>query len=113
MAAASNGSEYFEFDVESQADVFSRPSNAENVEEDEEELMWAAIERLPSQKRTNFALLRRTISETSGGIQTTETVDVRKLDRVNRELLVKKALATSEQDNFKLLTGIKERLDRY
>lgn len=113
MAAASNGSEYFEFDVESQTDVFSRPSNAENVEEDEEELMWAAIERLPSQKRTNFALLRRTISETSGGIQTTETVDVRKLDRVNRELLVKKALATSEQDNFKLLTGIKERLDRY
>ena len=86
-----------------------RPSNAESVEEDEEELRWAALERLPSMKRKNTALLRRTPSNSGGD----ETIDVRKLTRSKRELVVKNALATSEQDNYRLLSAIKERLDRY
>jgi hypothetical protein len=40
-------------------------------------------------------------------------IDVRRLDRHKRELVVKKALATNAQDNYKLLSAIKERLDRY
>lgn len=112
--AASNGSEYFELDVEAgHGELFSRPSNADEVARDEEELLWAAIERLPSQKRTNFALLRKAASKSAGGQgEKTETVDVRKLDRYNRELVVKNALATTEQDNYILLSAIKERLDR-
>lgn len=110
MAAASNGSEYFE--IEAGSESFARPSNAESVAEDEDELMWAAIARLPSQKRSNMALLRKKGSDRQGGAKT-ETVDVRKLDRTNRELVVKKALATTDQDNFLLLSAIKERLDRY
>ena len=86
-----------------------RPSNAESVEEDEAELRWAALERLPSMKRKNTALLRRTPSNSGGD----ETIDVRKLTRSKRELVVKNALATSEQDNYRLLSAIKERLDRY
>ncbi|XP_059660861.1 ABC transporter G family member 31 [Cornus florida] len=110
--AASNGSEYFEFEIETGSEGFARPSNAESVAEDEDELLWAALGRLPSQKRTNFALLRRSASESDSGEEKTETIDVRKLDRFNRELVVRNALATSEQDNFKLLSAIKERLDR-
>ncbi|KAK4492092.1 hypothetical protein RD792_002889 [Penstemon davidsonii] len=111
--AASNGSEYFELDVEFEGEnSFARPSNAESVANDEEELRWAAIERLPSQHRSNFALLRRSASQSDGGEEFTDTVDVRKLDRFNRELVVKRALATTAQDNFILLSGIKERLDR-
>ncbi|GFP80592.1 ABC transporter g family member 31 [Phtheirospermum japonicum] len=113
--AASNGSEFFELGVESEAEnTFSRPSNAEAVAEDEEELRWAAIERLPSQQRSNFALVRRTASNSGGGggEESTDTVDVRKLDRFNRELVVRRALATTAQDNFQLLSGIKERLDK-
>ncbi|PON60434.1 ABC transporter-like [Trema orientale] len=106
--AASNGSEYFEFEIEAGTESFARPSNAESVAEDEEELLWAALARLPSQKRSNFALLRKTPSGRGG----TETIDVRKLDRQGRENLVKKALATTDQDNFKLLSAIKDRLDR-
>ncbi|PSR86164.1 ABC transporter G family member 31 like [Actinidia chinensis var. chinensis] len=109
--AASNGSEYFELDMEAGIDTFTRASNAQSVREDEDELLWAALARLPSQKRTNFALLRRTASESDSGEERTETVDVRKLDRLNRELVVKRALATSEQDNYKLLSAIKKRLD--
>ncbi|GAY38373.1 hypothetical protein CUMW_036200 [Citrus unshiu] len=100
--AASNGSEYYEIEIEG----FAPPSNAE---EDEEELMWAAIARLPSQKQRNYALLRRT---SSGDEAKTETIDVRKLSRSHRELVVKKALATNDQDNYRLLSAIKERLDR-
>ncbi|KAJ9698671.1 hypothetical protein PVL29_007638 [Vitis rotundifolia] len=109
--AASNGSEYFEFEMGSRNDRFSR-STREEVEADEDELMWEAILRLPSQKRTNFALMKRSASEAEGE-QRTDTIDVRKLDRLNRQLVVKKAFATTEQDNFKLLSAIKERLDRY
>ncbi|KAL5778742.1 hypothetical protein ACOSQ2_009479 [Xanthoceras sorbifolium] len=112
--AASNGSEYFEYEIEAGRDSFARASNAETVEEDEEELMWAALARLPSQKQGNFALLRRTRSEFAGDGRDakTETVDVRKLSRSRRELVVKKAFATNDQDNYVLLSAIKERLDR-
>uniref|UniRef100_A0A803PVF3 ABC transporter domain-containing protein n=2 Tax=Cannabis sativa TaxID=3483 RepID=A0A803PVF3_CANSA len=106
--AASNGSEYFEFDIEAGNESFGRPSNAESVAQDEEQLLWAAIARLPSQKRSNFALLRKSPSGKAGA----ETIDVTKLDRQGRENLVKKALATNDQDNNKLLSAIKERLDR-
>ena len=105
--AASNGSEYFEFEIESGNESFTRPSNAESVAADEEELLWAAIARLPSQKRSNLAVLRKSPSGKGA-----ETIDVRKLDRQGREDLVKKALATSDQDNYKLLSAIKDRLDR-
>ncbi|KAK3206522.1 hypothetical protein Dsin_020568 [Dipteronia sinensis] len=108
--AASNGSEYFEYEIEGGRDSFARPSNAETVEEDEEELMWAAIARLPSQKQGNFALLSRTSSASTNSKK--ETVDVRKLSRSRREQVVKKAFATNDQDNFKLLSAIKGRLDK-
>lgn len=110
--AASDGSEYFDVDIESGRDTFSRRSNTEEVQRDETELLWAAIERLPSSKEKKTALMRR---QTSGSNRSekTETVDVTKLDRRKRSLIVKKALDTSEQDNFKLLAAIKERFDRY
>ncbi|KAK1589123.1 hypothetical protein Q3G72_030665 [Acer saccharum] len=112
--AASNGSEYFEYGIEAGSESFSRPSNAETVEEDEAELMWEALSRLPSQKQSNFALLRRTPSEfdDAGGDAKIETVDVRKLSRSTREFVVKEAFDTNDQDNYRLVSKIKERLDR-
>ncbi|CAH2060101.1 unnamed protein product [Thlaspi arvense] len=117
MAAASNGSEYFEFDMENGRESFARPSNAETVEQDEEDLRWAAIGRLPSQRQgSHLAVLRRsqTQTQTSGYADgnVVQTIDVRKLDRADREMVVRQALATSDQDNYKLLSAIKERLDR-
>ncbi|XP_047270110.1 ABC transporter G family member 31 isoform X2 [Capsicum annuum] len=109
--AASNGSEYFDMDVEAQNETFGRRSNAESVAEDEHELMWAALEKLPTRKRTNMALVKRNADESEESVGRTDTVDVRKLDRNTRQLLVDRAMATSEQDNYKLLAGVKERLD--
>ncbi|GLT81708.1 hypothetical protein SLE2022_001440 [Rubroshorea leprosula] len=112
--AVSNGTEYFELEMEAGRESFARASNADFVEDDEEELLWAALARLPSQKRGNFALIRRNALERRGNDETIadRVVDVRKLDRRERELVVKKAFATNEQDNFKLLSAVKERLDR-
>ncbi|TKY56464.1 ABC transporter G family member 31 [Spatholobus suberectus] len=116
--AASDGSEYFEIGSIGN-ESFSRASNAETVAEDEDELQWAALARLPSQKRINFALLRASSSHrqppTQGsgpGPGPENLIDVRKLSRSRRELVVKKALATNDQDNYRLLYAIKERLDR-
>ncbi|TMW95972.1 hypothetical protein EJD97_008115 [Solanum chilense] len=108
--AASNGSEFFDLDVEAQNESFGRRSNAESVEEDESELMWAALEKLPTRKRTNFALVKRNETDSSVG-KTHDTVDVRNLDRNTRQLVVNRAMATTAQDNYKLLAGVKERLD--
>ncbi|KAJ7959803.1 Pleiotropic drug resistance ABC transporter [Quillaja saponaria] len=116
--AASNGSEYFEFVAENENyETFCRASNAQSVADDENELQWAAIERLPSQQRRNYALLKRTGSEYNGEPRqhmknTTEQINVRKLNRFDRELVVKKALATNDQDNYRLLSAIKERINR-
>ncbi|XP_051131702.1 ABC transporter G family member 31 [Andrographis paniculata] len=110
--AASTGSEFFEVGIECDAPI-SRQSNAAAVAEDEEELRWAALQRLPSQQRGNFALIRRTVSERhrTGDAAETHLVDVRKLDRQKRELVVKRALDTSAQDNYNLVSGIKVRID--
>ncbi|KAL7201502.1 hypothetical protein ACSBR1_033244 [Camellia fascicularis] len=104
---ASDRTEFFELEVKSGIDSFSRASNAESMREDEYELLWAVLSRLPSQKQTNFVLLRQTVSKLDGGEERSEAIDVRKLDRFNRELVVKRALATTEQDNYKLISAIK------
>ncbi|KAK9150152.1 hypothetical protein Syun_008461 [Stephania yunnanensis] len=58
----------------------------------EEDMVWFEIERLPSPNR--------------------KVVDVRKLSRSRRELILKIASATNEQDNYEILSAIKQRLDR-
>lgn len=110
----------FDYDMASETgrDSFARASNAEWVEEDEEELQMAALLRLPTQKRANLALVRNQSSRagnTTGSRRKNtklEQIDVRKLNRIHRERVVKDALATNDQDNYKLLSAIKERLNR-
>ncbi|CAI0399920.1 unnamed protein product [Linum tenue] len=101
----------FELEIYSFAGSGGETSSA--ARDDEDELILEAIARLPSEKRDRYAVLRRTPSEAQlGNGQLTETIDLHKLKKTDRELLVKKALATNSQDNFKLLSAIKSRLDR-
>lgn len=121
--AASTGSEFFEIDMEVAGELFEQPRSGLDaaleervVAEDEEELMWAAVERLPSVKRHNFAVVRRDSRSFSRHGPTPppfELVDVRRLDRAARERVLHKAFATNDQDNYNLLAGIKGRFDRY
>ncbi|KAE8712214.1 vacuolar cation/proton exchanger 3-like [Hibiscus syriacus] len=86
----SNASDYFEFDIEASSteSSFHRPSNADAVQQDEDDLIWESIARLPPVKQT------------------------RTLDRARKELVVKKALAADDQGNYKLLSAVKDRLHR-
>ncbi|KAG4989376.1 hypothetical protein JHK85_032359 [Glycine max] len=81
----------FSFDMASERELFARASNAEWVEQDEEELQMVALLRLSMQKHVNTTLL----------------------NRFHRERVVKDALATNEQDNYKLLSAIKEHFDKW
>ncbi|KAL2898951.1 ABC transporter G family member 31 [Bienertia sinuspersici] len=105
----SNNNEFVVLDMTSSDAEFNSPSSAERVARDDEDLVWSAIDRIPSAKRSNFALLRH-----DDGVEGDrfETIDVTLLDRDYRELVVQRALDTSEQDNYNLVCGIKQRFER-
>ncbi|RWW60832.1 hypothetical protein BHE74_00032141, partial [Ensete ventricosum] len=121
--AASSGSEFFEINMEEAGELFEQRRSGLDATpeeraaaEEEGELMWAAVERLPSVKRHNFAVVRRdsrSFSRHGPAPPPFELVDVRRLDRAARERVLDKAFATNDQDNYNLLAGIKGRFDRY
>ncbi|WOL16540.1 hypothetical protein Cni_G25327 [Canna indica] len=112
--AASNGNELLEIETGYAGDPFrrslSRAEDGGTPGEDEAELVWAAIERLPSLSRLHFAVLRT--DHDPSAPPTYELVDVRRLDHAASELVLHKALATADQDNYNLLAGIKGRTAR-
>ncbi|KAJ7955316.1 Pleiotropic drug resistance transporter [Quillaja saponaria] len=85
------------------------------IEEDEEfQLKWAAIERLPTFKRlrTSFFDVNH---EKGSGLNESDckrVVDVAKLGAVERRLFVEKLIRHIENDNLRLLQKIRERIDR-
>lgn len=74
--------------------------------DDQQELEWAALEKLPTYHRIRTAIL----DDESQGNRVTS--DVRRLGKGQRTNLVEKALATNEQDNERFLLKVKERLHR-
>ena len=88
-------------------------------EEDEANLLWAAIEERPFAKRRNLAIVLpdpdSAGARTSGGGGAGEgkVVDVRRLDRPGVQRVLRRALATADLDNANLLHGIKARFDAY
>lgn len=90
--------------LNTQADVFQR-SGREN---DDEELIWAAIERLPTYDRLKKGVLMQVLDNGN--------VDYRDIDVVNLGVQDKKRIMDSvlkimEEDNEKFLLKIRERSD--
>ncbi|MBA0646064.1 hypothetical protein Goklo_014058, partial [Gossypium klotzschianum] len=81
--------------------VFSK-SQREQENEDEEDLKWAAIERLPS--------VRKGLVTTSDG--KTANVDITKLGPEQRKHLMDRLIKHAEKDNKSFLLKVRERLDR-
>ncbi|KAL3714536.1 hypothetical protein ACJRO7_006451 [Eucalyptus globulus] len=69
-------------------------------EDDELELQWAAIERLPTSQRLQAAVLGR------------EVADVAKLTGSERRVFVEGLLKTVEEDNLRLLQRLRRRVQR-
>lgn len=85
---------------------FQSSSSHRRDTDDEQELEWAALEKLPTYHRLRTAILDAEGQEARG------ITDVRRLGKGQRASLVEKALATGEQDNERFLLKVKERLHR-
>ncbi|ESW09050.1 hypothetical protein PHAVU_009G096200 [Phaseolus vulgaris] len=84
-------------------DVFSGSSRRDD---DEEELKWAAIEKLP----TYLRMTRGILTEAEG--QPPTEIDINKLCPLQRKNLVERLVKIAEQDNEKFLFKLRDRIDR-
>lgn len=94
---------------EPQPDVFSRSGTRQ--ENDEEELRWAAIERLPTFDRMRKGVLSQVNKE--DGRMVHGEVDVAHLGVSTRRQLMESVLRVVEADNEKFLYKLRNRTDRY
>ncbi|XP_048433501.1 pleiotropic drug resistance protein 3-like isoform X2 [Pyrus x bretschneideri] len=82
--------------------------------DDEVELQWAAIERLPTFERLTTSLFdcRRSNADQHADEQGKRVIDVTKLGALERRVFIDKLLKEIEADNHRLLHKLKERIDR-
>uniref|UniRef100_A0A5B7ABS0 Putative pleiotropic drug resistance protein 2-like n=1 Tax=Davidia involucrata TaxID=16924 RepID=A0A5B7ABS0_DAVIN len=90
-----------------QQDVFQRSSR--QVQNDEEELKWAAIERLPTYDRMRTGILRQVMSN---GRVVHDEIDVTKLGTQDKKQLMESILKVVEDDNERFLQRLRNRTDR-
>lgn len=90
-------------------DVFER-SKREDYGDDEQELKWAAIERLPTFERMRKSIVKQVLES---GKFSYEEVDISKLDLQEKNKLLEGILRTVEEDNEKFLLKIRDRIDRF
>ncbi|GAV62861.1 ABC_tran domain-containing protein/ABC2_membrane domain-containing protein/PDR_assoc domain-containing protein [Cephalotus follicularis] len=89
------------------SDVFR--SVRQTVLDDEEELRWAAIERLPTYDRLRKGMLTQV---TSKGRVVHDEFDVTRLGPHDKQLLMDRILNAVEEDNDKFLRRLRDRTDR-
>ncbi|KAM2893130.1 hypothetical protein FF1_008519 [Malus domestica] len=87
-------------------DVFNRSGRQD--EDEEEELRWAAIERLPTYDRLKRGMLRKVLDN---GRVVTDEVDVTKLGMQDRKQLMESILKVVEDDNESFLRRLRDRTD--
>lgn len=101
--------------------IFSLPSsqfggedvNADDKDDDEEALHWAAIEKLPSYKSMRASILKEYEYDEEGSkVINRRVVDAGHLRPLERHLLIDKLITDTEQDNEKFLRRLKDRIDR-
>lgn len=83
-------------------DVFSRSSREED---DEEALMWAALEKLPTYNRVRKGIILSELGEH-------QEVDIGSLGFQEKKRLVNRLVGVAEEDNEKFLLKLKNRMDR-
>ncbi|BAT85839.1 hypothetical protein VIGAN_04343300 [Vigna angularis var. angularis] len=89
-------------------DVFN-VSGRHTHEDDEQELKWAAIERLPTFERMRKGVLKHVLDD---GNVVLDEVDISNLCLPDKKLLVDSILKIVEEDNEKFLRRLRDRVDR-
>ncbi|VAI90451.1 unnamed protein product [Triticum turgidum subsp. durum] len=92
------------------ADVFSRASSAAGAgsEDDEEALMWAALERLPTHSRVRKGFV---VGDDGSGVEL-GLIDVAALGYQERTRLLDRLVRVAEEDHEHFLRRLKQRIDR-
>ncbi|CAE5957541.1 unnamed protein product [Arabidopsis arenosa] len=95
-------------------DIFNTSSRrTKSVNEDEEALKWAAIEKLPTYSRLRTSLMPELGEDDIYGNQIlNKEVDVTKLDGEERQKFIDMVFKVAEQDNERILTKLRNRIDR-
>ncbi|KAM5559550.1 pleiotropic drug resistance protein 2 [Rosa sericea] len=86
-------------------DVFNRSGR----QDEDEELRWAAIERLPTYDRLRRGMLRQVLDN---GRVVTDEVDVTRLGVQDKKVLMENILKVVEDDNERFLRRLRDRTDR-
>lgn len=86
-------------------DVFQKSGR----KDDEEELKWAAIERLPTYDRMRKGILKQVLDD---GNVIHEEIDFGNLGVQNKKQIMDNMLKALEDDNESLLLRLRERIDR-
>ncbi|KAF6172208.1 hypothetical protein GIB67_024830 [Kingdonia uniflora] len=81
-------------------------STTREITEDEVELHWAALERLPT-----YEQLRTSLFDQSAEDEKKRVIDVRRLGALERRIFVDKLIGNIEEDNRRLLEKFRERID--
>ena len=84
----------------------------EQQHDEEGELKWAAIERLPTRNRLYTSLPLHAKANAGDGAHLLEPVDVRTLGAADRRELVDNLIADIHKDNLRLLRYQRRRMDR-
>ncbi|KAK6285958.1 hypothetical protein POUND7_012137 [Theobroma cacao] len=81
--------------------------------DDEVELQWAAIERLPTCKRLRTSLFdHKLLNDGKEDNDGRKVIDVAELGALERRVFIEKLITKIEDDNLRLLKKLKERIDR-
>ncbi|GMI73697.1 ATP-binding cassette G33, pleiotropic drug resistance 5, PLEIOTROPIC DRUG RESISTANCE 5 [Hibiscus trionum] len=81
--------------------------------DDEVELQWAAIERLPTFKRIRTSLFdQKSINADKDDILGKKAIDVARIGAFERRVFMDQLITTIDKDNLKLLKRLKERMAR-
>ncbi|KAF6152467.1 hypothetical protein GIB67_035535 [Kingdonia uniflora] len=85
-------------------------SNREN-NDDEVELQWAAIERLPTLQRVRTSLFDCSVDGNDEG-DGKRMIDVTRLGALERRVFIDRLIKSIEEDNLLLLQKLRERMDK-
>ncbi|KAK9281909.1 hypothetical protein L1049_004817 [Liquidambar formosana] len=98
-------------------DVFvssMRSRRSSRLDEDEEALKWAAIERLPTYDRLRTSIMKSFLDNENqvNNNMVHKEVDVRKLDTNDRQQFIERLFKVTEEDNEKFLRKFRNRVDK-
>ncbi|XVF24912.1 hypothetical protein REPUB_Repub13aG0168400 [Reevesia pubescens] len=100
----------------SMEDVFSGSKHSRRtsqVDEDEEALKWAAIEKLPTYDRLRTSIMQSFVDhEIVGNKAEHRAVDVTKLDMNDRQKFIDMLFKVAEEDNERFLKKFRNRIDK-